>query len=358
MSTHTLLISIVTHNSARVIQRCLDGVFGQSRKDFLVSVFDNASQDGTWEWLQKQARPMALRRSPMNIGFSAAHNLALTEHNCEEFALVLNPDVYLCPNFMENALQGFQVNPRIGSISGKLLRVPESDFISSQWSPGDPHEAAEIIDSTGMYLTSQQRHLDRGADEPDLGQYQKREYVFGASGAAALYRRAMIEDVSINGEFFDDAFFAYREDADLAWRAQGLDWKCLYVPEAVAYHVRKVRPENRRELPAEINCHSVKNRFLMRIKNVAASTYFRFFIPMTLRDLQVIGYVFLREHSSLPGLWYPIRHLRQVLVWRREIKRRRRLPSRDLEYWFHHRAVPITPATGEAPSSHASFKLE
>ena len=68
----------------------------------------------------------------------------------------------------------------------------------------------------------------------------------------------MIRDISIFGEFFDNDFFAYREDADVAWRAQLLGWQCLYTPDAVAWHVRAVTPRNRRALSAAINRHSVK----------------------------------------------------------------------------------------------------
>ena len=86
--------------------------------------------------------------------------------------------------------------------------------------------AAKTLDSTGIYFTPSLRHFDRGSGEPDRGAYEHFQYVFGVTGAVALYRRAMIEDVSICGEFFDNDFFAYREDADLAWRAQLLGWKC------------------------------------------------------------------------------------------------------------------------------------
>ena len=72
----------------------------------------------------------------------------------------------------------------------------------------------------------------------------------GASAAAALYRRETIADISQDGEFFDPDFFAYREDADVAWRAQLLGWRCLYVPEAAGYHVRSVRPGPRNAVPA------------------------------------------------------------------------------------------------------------
>ena len=75
-----------------------------------------------------------------------------------------------------------------------------------------------------------QRHFDRGAGEVDRGQYDTPGVVFGVSGAAGCYRRAMLDDVAIAGEVFDEDFFAYREDADLAWRAQLLGWDALYVP--------------------------------------------------------------------------------------------------------------------------------
>ena len=91
-----------------------------------------------------------------------------------------------------------------------------------------------MIDSTGIVMLPSIRHLDRGAGELDRGQYDRDEDVFGASGAAALYRRSMLDDVRVDGEWFDEDFFAYREDADLAWRAQWRGWRCRYVAAATA----------------------------------------------------------------------------------------------------------------------------
>ena len=138
-------------------------------------------------------------------------------------------------------------------------------------------------------MTANMRHFDRGSLQRDQGQYESAEYVFGATGAACLYRRRMIADISLKGEFFDDDFFAYREDADVAWRAQLLGWKCLYVPSAVAYHVRSVLPSNRSEISAVINMHSVKNRWLLRIKNITPSLYRKHFFSISARDLVVLG---------------------------------------------------------------------
>ena len=95
----------------------------------------------------------------------------------------------------------------------------------------------------------------------------------------------------------------YREAADVAGRAQLIGWRCLYPPNPRAYHVRNVLPGNRRALPAEINMHSVKNRFLMRIKNISWDLYRRNWAAITLRDLVVIGACLVREHSSLKAFW-------------------------------------------------------
>ncbi len=121
-----------------------------------------------------------------------------------------------------------QADPGAGTVCGKLFSI----------GPGFQPLAEPRIDSTGIYFTPAMRHFDRGWHEPDRQRFDRMEYVFGASAAAALYRRQMIEDVSVDGEFFDPDFFVYREDADVAWRAQLLGWRCIYTPEATAYHVR------------------------------------------------------------------------------------------------------------------------
>jgi len=229
----------------------------------------------------------------------------------------------MAPDFISKLVSAMSRAPRAGSATGKLLRVREG-------------ERPDIIDSTGIVMLPSQRHLDRGADREDAGQYARAEEVFGASGAAALYRREMLEDTRVGAEYFDEDFFAYREDADLAWRAQLLGWSCLYVPEAVARHGRRVTPERRGELPALINYYGVRNRFLLRLKNQTAGHALRFLLPAAGRDLQVIGYVLLREHSSIGALRDVIRLWPRTWAKRRAIMARRRRPTRDMIAWFTH----------------------
>ena len=191
-----------------------------------------------------------------------------------------------------------------------------------------------IIDSTGIYFTPNMRHLDRGAEEIDRGQYDHVQYVFGASGAAAFFRRDFIEAVSVEGEFFDEDFFAFREDGDLAWRAQVMGWKCLYTPTAVAWHVRRVTPERRKDLPLVINWHSAKNRFLMRGKNASGWLCWRLFFPVLWRDIMTFGYAAVRDRRLWSAVIYWWKARDSIRRKRAIIQSRRRVSDRDLLWWF------------------------
>jgi GT2 family glycosyltransferase len=307
-------IHIVTFNSGQDIASCLESVRQQGFPDQQIQVFDNASSDDTLDRLKRCN--IDVRSSPTNTGFARAHN-DLIRQSQSQYVLVLNPDTILNPGFIESMVRAMDARPDAGSASGKLLRMDR-----------------KTIDSTGIRMLRSQRHLDRGADEPDLGQYDTPEDIFGPSGAAALYRRSALDDAAFGGEYFDEDFFAYREDADLAWRLQLLGWKSIYVPSAVAQHRRRVTPERRSQLPDMINYHSVKNRFLLRINNISGPLYRRDFWRITARDAMVVGYVMLREWTSAPALGYVLRHFPRLLRKRKMIQQKVRVGPDALDDWF------------------------
>ncbi len=324
----SVAVTIVTYNSQRFIGPCLEALFRQSGVSFQVVVVDNDSTDGTREILERFADRLQIIHNERNVGFAAAQNQAIAASR-SDWVLTLNPDVFLTPGFLEQILEAGEIDPSVGSICGRLLTIGADMTV--------PREVR--IDSVGMYFTPEIRHFDRGSRELASGRFGSMEYVFGASGAAALYRRTMIDDVSNDGAFFDPDFFAYREDADVAWRAQLLGWGCLYTPNAVAYHVRRVVAGNRRAVPAILNMHSVKNRFLMRIKNTTAGIYRQCWLEATLRDLLVVGGCLVSEPRSLPAFWHVARCLPRALRNRRAIMARRRVGDSDLVRWFNARPV-------------------
>jgi GT2 family glycosyltransferase len=249
----------------------------------------------------------------------------------------------LLPDFVERLMQTAPADPQVGTLCGKLLMVDASFAIPDK----------QVVDSTGMYFTPMLRHFDRGCLEQYNGHYHNHEYVFGATAAAACYRREMIEDIAVGGEFFDSAFFTYREDADVAWRAQLMGWKCLYDPTACGYHVRKLRPGMRRQLAPEINMHSVKNRFLMRIKNITPKLYIRHFAAITIRDMGILAYCLFIEHSSLEAFTLLARDFKKTLDKRKLVQARRRADDAYLARWFRFKPVSepfeaLTPASESA----------
>jgi GT2 family glycosyltransferase len=316
-------IVLVTWNSARYLRRCLEGLAHQTHRDSELIVVDNASVDASLEMVAAQATRVI--RNDTNRGFSAAVNQAL-DVATGELLLVVNPDCHLLADYTERLVAVF-ADPTVGSATGLLVRARGFDI-----------EPTGEIDSMGIRMTRTGRHLDLGQGErvDRAGQAGARTPfpVFGVSGAAAMFRVAFLRDVRVDGEALDEDFFAYREDADLAWRGRLFGWTAVCEPNAVAYHVRRVTPEARRELPPDVNMHSVKNRFLLRVKNEGPYLALRN-LPFELaRDLVVVLAALTIERTSLPAFRWLWRNRQRVLARRREIQRRRKVSDRELARWF------------------------
>ncbi len=310
-------IGIVTFNSRQFLSRCLESVFSQTHAAAEVIVVDNHSTDGSAVWVRKNYPQVRVIENAENTGFSYAQNQAIATSG-GEFYLSLNADAVLTPTCVEQLVAAMALDEHIGIVTGKIYRLD-----------------GKMIDSTGICWTKNLRHLDRGSGEIDNGQYEKMEYVFGATGAVCLMRRTMLEDVKIGREYVDNDFFFGREDADLCWRAQIAGWKVLYTPRAIAYHLRNVLPERRSTLSSLVNMHGAKNRFLLQIKNHTAGTWLATFPDAQVRDIGVIVYVLTRERTSLPGLFFVLKHLGRFLGKRKLIMKQRRVKDGYLRRWFH-----------------------
>jgi GT2 family glycosyltransferase len=284
---------VVVRNHARTLRSVLTALAGQTAPARRIVVVDNASTDSSPGVLEELARalPLEVLRLPENRGFSAAANEAIRRTR-GEWVLALNPDCRLAPDYLERLLAAARRPGRVASATGLLLR-----------GEGEQLLASEKVDSAGMVVTASGRHLDRGSGRGVRRRWLRPAWVFGASAAAAIYRREAIEDVAYPaGEVFDETFFAYREDADLAWRLQRRGWSCLFWPEARAWHERGLKPEQKRRGTPEINRHSVRNRFLLRWSNADWRWLAACFPWWLARDLAVALACVTMERSSLPGL--------------------------------------------------------
>jgi GT2 family glycosyltransferase len=326
-------VGIVLHDSADDIRACLSAIADQTRRPDAVVVFDNASADDGLGRARAAMPDARFATSSHNVGFAAAHNRVMALEPGDVHVL-LNPDCRLAPGFIERAVEALEADPGIGAVSGRLLR-----FRGETPDGGPLSEAADdVLDSTGMVAERNRRVLDRSSELPAVGRDLAGSDVFGVSGAAAVYRRTMLEDVAFDGEFLDEAFFAYREDVDLAWRAQLLGWRCRYVPTALARHRRRVAPGRRARLPARINRLSIANRWRMIAKNELAEGWRRDWRAILARDVQILGYCALREQRSLLAVMDVAGDAARLRARRRDVMRRRRADDDEVLDWFGREA--------------------
>ena len=323
MTKRRVLIHIVTWNSADTIVGCIEHARAQPGltlgQDLIIRVTDNASSDDTVGRIEALGPLIGLEvhRNIVNLGFCGAHNQGAARCLSGGFdaMLILNPDVGLSSTCVEQMMEALSNSTRRGLVTPKLMRA--ADDLS-------PLES-KTIDAAGMILTSSMRHFDRGSGEIDTGVYERSEEVFGATGACLLISRECISSLALSEgvsdepvwrlypdlkegaesrvRLFDEAFFAYREDADLSWRAKRMGWRCVYAPTAIATHVRVVTPERRSKLPTILNRLSVRNRFLLQCNNWDLSCGIASLLcGVIFRNLLVILGVILKERSSVPGL--------------------------------------------------------
>ena len=209
-------VIVLSWNGMDYLEGCLDAVFSQDYVDFEVIVVDNGSTDGSVQLVREFLPGVRLIESEVNLGFAAGNNLGLREAR-GSFVALLNNDAFAEPDWLESLVSVVRSDPDIGSCASRM--VQESD-------PGR-------IDSAGIEIDVAGFAWDRlGGRSVEASESSPVE-VFGACAGAALYRRAMLDDIGL----LDEDFFAYLEDVDLSWRAQWAGWKCMYVPDAVVRHV-------------------------------------------------------------------------------------------------------------------------
>jgi GT2 family glycosyltransferase len=305
-------VILVNLNGLNLIGSSLRSLFDQSYGRLEVFLFDNGSTDGSAEYVKEEFPIVRVIELGDNKGVSMPNNEGIKRAR-GQYVLTLNPDVVLEKDFIEELVRGIETDPRIGWASGKMLKLTAA---------GKTME----IDCLGHHF-----HRDRYAKETDYtrsfiwSDYSRPRYVFGASGCAALYRRAMLDDVAIGREYLDEDFFAYWEDVDLDWRAQLRGWKCVYMPTAVGYHMRGGSGLHKRP---EIAACYLSNRYLMVIKNDEFAHLLQDAAPFIMKSIMDLGF-FLKDSPKVLPLAFKrlLQKVPRTIQKREVIQLKRRVPS-------------------------------
>lgn len=289
---------------------CLDSLIHQTYPAVQIIVVDNASKDHSLEYIASHYPKIEVLRNPENYGFCLGNNLGYQFAN-GDYILFANNDTIFAPDCFEKLVRAAKTSIDIGAVSPKLVR-PLTDC-----------RIGRILDSAGLTMRRDFTLIDRGIGKIDLGQFDTPVYLFGVCGAAAFFTREAIEAARhVEGDVWDIDFEYYFEDGDLAWRLQNLGFRCLYCPEAIVEHYRGGSAAStffNKSLPFKV--HTIKNRYLMMVKNITAGLFWRHLPFILAREILIWGYLILH-----PDLFVKVFEALRVTIPSAYSKRKRLRP--------------------------------
>ncbi|MBO0727853.1 MAG: glycosyltransferase family 2 protein [Acidimicrobiaceae bacterium] len=327
-------VIVINWNGLGYLDTCFEALLKQDVEGgFEAMLLDNASSDGSTRHVRERWPTVRVVESGGNLGFAAGNNLGIRSARGRHIVL-LNADTAVQPGWLRALIEAVEASPTIGAVTSKLVFM------------ADPSE----VQNAGSLLLSDGSGADRGFHERDHGQFDAREEVFGACGAAVLYRREMLDDVGM----FDETFFNYYEDTDLSWRMRLRGWKVLYEPRAVVHHVHA---GSSGEWSPFFIFHVDRNRLFMILKNaplgmvlktfarfagLAAANAARTSISRIIRPpvaLERVNQGPGRARIHVKVVASLLRHLPEMLRKRWRIRRRRSVPNSEITKWFYPREL-------------------
>jgi GT2 family glycosyltransferase len=262
-------IIVVNWNGQRFLSGCLGSLSRQTYANREIILVDNGSADSSVRYVKEKFPAVKIIELGENTGFTGGNAQGLKAADGEFVALV-NNDTRAHDRWLENLLRPMLEDSSVGLCASKLL-----------------FEDGRTINSAGDGLTTAAVGLNRGLGK-DGALFGNPELVFGACGAAVLYRRRMLEDVG----FLDDDFFLYDEDTDLNFRAQLAGWKCTYVPTATVYHKSNATSVKLSDL--HVYYHS-RNLEFVWLKNMPGSLMLRYAHHKLIQELGSFFYLCIRH---------------------------------------------------------------
>lgn len=306
MEAPRMLIGIVTYNSLEDLPGCFEGIRAQDYPHLRVTVLDNVSQDGSADWVRQHAPQAQLIVSPRNGGYGYGHNRIIETLQPGEYYLALNPDVRLQPDYVSRVAAALAADPQAGWAVGKLL-LPDGKRLYS---------AGHAVLRNGFAFNI--GYGEPSGSNADGNQWNQLREVFGAAGAAVVIKDTLIAEF---GTIFDEAMFLYNEDVDFDWRARRQGWKCLYVPDAAAYHRGSSAGE-------ALQIEAVTNRYLSALKNA-------YIIDLLTYNLPYIALHTAARIAVTPrlGLKMAARLIRLAPHMLRQ-RQKPRISRREMRRWF------------------------
>jgi GT2 family glycosyltransferase len=313
---------IVNYNGREDIDRCLQSLEEDDSADYELILVDNASSDGSAEYVAAHYSQVRLIRSESNLGFGAGNNLGAAQARGKYLAF-LNPDTTVVPGWLDALISTLDSDPGIGLATSKILQMH---------SPGKVSGCGNDVHCSGLALGR-----GMGMDQEIFSEV---EDLAAISGAAFAARKDLFD--SVGG--FDGDFFMYVEDTDLSFRTRLAGYRIVHVPDSVVYHDYTLSFGPRKTFYQE------RNRYLMLLKSLRWPTLLLLSPALVLAEVVTWGFVLLREkrhlRNKLDAYWWIVTHWPSIMEKRRQVQRSRRARDRDLLALMTHRLAYEQTGTG------------
>lgn len=303
-------VVVVNFNGKNYLDDCLSALATQTFRNFEVILVDNGSSDESAAFVSEHYPSVILVETGKNLGFAGGTNTGIRVAQ-GEFIFTLNNDTIADPRVLEEIVKPMKTDPKVG-ICGTKMVFPDGR-----------------INSTAICISRSGAAWDRGMGETDLGQYDTEEEVFGSCAGAALYRRLMLDEIGL----FDEDFFLFMEDVDLAFRARLAGWKCRYVPTAKVVH----RHGGTAGFKSDLSVYYGNRNYLWGvIKNFPLRTLIISSPWILGRIIGIIPYYFYHGKGRviIRAKIDAIRGLPRMI--RKRITMQRRIPVDKIEQWIQY----------------------
>jgi GT2 family glycosyltransferase len=298
-------VIIVNYNNKKFLEKCIGSVFRSNYPNFEVVFVDNASKDGSVDFVKERfgsKSSLTIVQNSENLGFAEGNNAGM-RHAAGKYFVLLNNDTEVDKNWLLELISVMESDQNIAAAQCKLISA----------------NVPEILDNAGGFIDRLGFSVERGANEEDQGQYDKEDEIFYAKGAGFAVRRCVLNEIGS----FDKDYFLYFEETDLCWRIWLRGYRIVFVPKSLVYHygfgsILVTKP--RKNLTFEY--HNTKNQIMTLLKNYELSNLVRYVPAVVFLKVLFDFATFRSDHFiRVRGILYVIRNFNKIWIKRKNIQR-------------------------------------
>ncbi len=265
------LVSIIIDNwdGKQYLKDCLSAVFNQNYPNFEVIVVDDASSDGSAEFIQSYFPRVKLLINRRHVGFAIANNQGI-KISRGKYLLLLNNDTEVTKDFLFPLVDALEKDPLLAAAQSRIRLIPEKS----------------LLDEVASYLTPLGFLYHVGFFEKDQTKYRRKFFTFSPKGACFFLKKEILDEVGL----LDERFYCYFEESDLAWRIWLSGHRITYVPRSLIYHYQAA--SQKKQTRPKIDFFSIKNRLNSICTNLSFP-YLFLILPLHLLTLAFFIFYYL-----------------------------------------------------------------